>query len=393
MKYFQTFLNENECGYEDVDISVHCDVKIFEWLMKFIHDRDDPPLMEKSIVISILISSEFLQMEALVNQCLLFIASSLSDIIRLPIDLSCVAERLINKLALLVSPRVLATTKDRRDKIVNKLYKRRVEIDFSRKAPPRGGRRSIAASLSCCRQCGMVYLESWEKKLDCAAATAHVDFRGRLVKRHMSVSGWSLTNYLKSLHIGGMSWEYIYWHVWASCQVVAAGNITVSLLEIWRYNIETDGLTLLSPGSIAATAAGTDLVGSDSGGRSSSTSTESTTGAAVGTLRMGADAGVGVGAALRTGGLDVGLQAHRGFDIAQDDHATLQQSTYHLVATKVCSIFTYPSLFSCFREVFVSATTRSPTTTTEPKVLINLRHAMSEPNGRYIVFCQIYIYR
>ena len=37
MRYFERFLAENENGYDDIDISVHCDVEIFEWLMSYIH--------------------------------------------------------------------------------------------------------------------------------------------------------------------------------------------------------------------------------------------------------------------------------------------------------------------------------------------------------------------
>ena len=154
MKYFQGFLSENEKEYEDIDISVHCDVEIFEWLMAFIHEPEDPPTLDKAIVVSILISSEFLQMDALVDQCLEFVNHSLNDIIKLPIDLSCISEKLINKLAFMTQPKTLALTRDRKDKILNKLYKRRVELDFSRKAGSRGGTRSIAASLTCCMHCG-----------------------------------------------------------------------------------------------------------------------------------------------------------------------------------------------------------------------------------------------
>ena len=109
MKYFETFLteNENNNNYEDIDISVHCDVEIFDWLMKYIENVDlKPPILEKSVVISILISSEFLQMDRLVDYCLEFIMSCLSDIIKLPIDLSCISEKLVNRLAALTSPKV-----------------------------------------------------------------------------------------------------------------------------------------------------------------------------------------------------------------------------------------------------------------------------------------------
>ena len=50
---------------------MHCDAEIFEWLMTYIHEKDiNPPKIDKSIIVSILISSDFLQMDALVEQCI-----------------------------------------------------------------------------------------------------------------------------------------------------------------------------------------------------------------------------------------------------------------------------------------------------------------------------------
>lgn len=139
MKYFDKFLAENESGYDDIDISVHCDVEIFEWLMNYIHEKVDtelsssssssvkPPLqIDKSILISILISSEFLQMDSLVDICVQNVSSNLNEIIKLPIDLSCISEKLVNRIASITPSRVLADTRDKKDKILTKLYKRRV---------------------------------------------------------------------------------------------------------------------------------------------------------------------------------------------------------------------------------------------------------------------------
>jgi len=106
MKYFKSFLSNVDSSLNDVDISVHCDVEIFEWLMLFIHETHDPPKLEKSIVVSILISSEFLQMDPLVELCLQFISVNLNEIIKLPIDLSCISEKLLNKLTILTPPNV-----------------------------------------------------------------------------------------------------------------------------------------------------------------------------------------------------------------------------------------------------------------------------------------------
>jgi len=247
MKYFENFLAENENGYDDIDISVHCDVEIFEWLMTYIHTPDNPPHLEKSIVVSILISSEFLQMDQLVDHCLQHISENLNDITKLPIDLSCISEKLVNKLAAMTSPKILSVTKDRKDKILNKLYKRRVELDFSRKSNVRSGMnmKTIASSLTCCKYCGTVYLENYVASLTCPNSPPSIEFRGRLSRKHAAIPAWSLTSYLKALHAGGMTWEYIYWHVWSACVVFSFSNNIISARETDRYNIESDGLCII----------------------------------------------------------------------------------------------------------------------------------------------------
>ena len=40
MKYFKNHAKESYS--DDLDISVHCDVAIFEWLMRYIRDKSDP---------------------------------------------------------------------------------------------------------------------------------------------------------------------------------------------------------------------------------------------------------------------------------------------------------------------------------------------------------------
>lgn len=37
MKYFEKYLCDQK-SLDDIDISVHCDVTIFDWLMKYVHD-------------------------------------------------------------------------------------------------------------------------------------------------------------------------------------------------------------------------------------------------------------------------------------------------------------------------------------------------------------------
>lgn len=57
MKYFEKYLSDAKSA-NDIDISVHCDIGIFDWLMRHIHGME--PEIEIKNAISILISSEFL---------------------------------------------------------------------------------------------------------------------------------------------------------------------------------------------------------------------------------------------------------------------------------------------------------------------------------------------
>jgi hypothetical protein len=79
MKYFEKYMTDNQ-SFDDIDISVHCDIAIFDWLMRYMQNPVDPSL-DVNNVISILISSDFLQMAALIVQCVDFIVKRLSDVV------------------------------------------------------------------------------------------------------------------------------------------------------------------------------------------------------------------------------------------------------------------------------------------------------------------------
>ena len=111
MKYFDKYLTE-ATSVDDIDISVHCDIKIFEWLMKYLKQKEGDqttpieantsgpgPTLDIKNVISILISSDFLQMRVLVEECIDFVIRNLHDVVRLPIDMNCLNQNLIKKIA------------------------------------------------------------------------------------------------------------------------------------------------------------------------------------------------------------------------------------------------------------------------------------------------------
>lgn len=111
---------------DDIDISVHCDIKIFEWLMRYLKDKKDPTLDLKN-VISILISSDFLGMASLVDECVQFIKVKLNDVVRLPIDMNCLNATLVKKIAAAVTIEELIDLRDKKDKLMSKIYMKKLE--------------------------------------------------------------------------------------------------------------------------------------------------------------------------------------------------------------------------------------------------------------------------
>lgn len=39
MKYFEKYLADQK-ALDEIDISVHCDIQIFEWLMNYVHGME-----------------------------------------------------------------------------------------------------------------------------------------------------------------------------------------------------------------------------------------------------------------------------------------------------------------------------------------------------------------
>ena len=105
MGYFRDITSGQ--NLEDVDISVHCDITIFEWLMTWIKakdsgDRNEEESCELTVdnVMSILVSASFLKMSALVDVGLKFAHDNMNKILGVSYNLNCLGEPLMSKYAI-----------------------------------------------------------------------------------------------------------------------------------------------------------------------------------------------------------------------------------------------------------------------------------------------------
>lgn len=106
----QRLLIQNMCYFADVtagqkleemDISVHCDIVIFDWLMRWVKKdiikKSDWPVLEASNVVPIMVSASFLQMEPLLNSCLLFCHDNMTEILKTSAIFTCLNDALLSR--------------------------------------------------------------------------------------------------------------------------------------------------------------------------------------------------------------------------------------------------------------------------------------------------------
>ena len=202
MKYFESHLQSCQTA-EDLEISVHCDVDIFEWLMQYMLSKDKPSL-EMNKVISILISSDFLQMQDLVKQCLEYTARNLEEVVKLPIDMSCLNMNLLKQLSKYISPEQLDDIKDRKDKLCSKIYMKKLEELLE----------DENNLLSRCVYCNKLYTQAQSEWMVCEKARIFIDFHGNVIAEHVPDRNWQANKFLMHLKEQSLSWKEIYWRLW-----------------------------------------------------------------------------------------------------------------------------------------------------------------------------------
>lgn len=106
---------------EDMDISVHCDMGIFEWLMRWVKREqlleEDRPQLNEQCAIQVLVSAAFLQMEPLVNECLFYCHEHMNEILKVNTTLPGLNDNVLSRLAAMYTNTEVEAIRDRKDKV------------------------------------------------------------------------------------------------------------------------------------------------------------------------------------------------------------------------------------------------------------------------------------
>ena len=264
---------------DEIDISVHCDINIFDWLMRYVK-RNYPQLIEKTIAtptsvsndstnnlikydedgeirsiepkfevtncISILLSSDFLIMTHLVDKCVLFIVKNLEAVLQVPCVMSGINEKLLNKMAACINTTRLDELYDKKDKLKTKLFQRKIEFLFDiskykqqfesskilnkwklnklieNEDLQSGEDNYINYLYECENDASSLFrckicsrLMTKPQSSKIKCQLAILNPRGEYIYLHVPDEKFEIFNLLQLLKEKLKSWQYVYWFIWA----------------------------------------------------------------------------------------------------------------------------------------------------------------------------------
>ncbi|KAK9304698.1 hypothetical protein QLX08_004103 [Tetragonisca angustula] len=206
---------------EEIDISVHCDVTIFDWLMRWVKKdilkKSEWPTLEINNVIPIMVSASFLQMEPLLESCLQYCHENISDILKTSTVLTGLDDNLLIRLVEKFTNEDVEALKDKKDKIQSKLFCKLI-MSLAEGIPDnKRGHYSSLATLFKCSKCGKNIIQSISNYVPCVPSAMKIDNHGNIHSKHVRDLTWTLNDYIVTLRMELRSWRKVYWRLWGDC--------------------------------------------------------------------------------------------------------------------------------------------------------------------------------
>ena len=157
-----------------------------------------------------MISADFLKIDRLVKECLDFFVEHIEEISKVQVDMGCINSQIIREMARKVSLDRLNVLKERKDKLVSRLFMKKLELLLEKE-------RNY---LYKCAYCNKLFTMSQRKVLDCPKAKTYIDYNGQVRAKHVVDRSWDLKKFVTFVReTYRISWREIYWKVWSYLQV------------------------------------------------------------------------------------------------------------------------------------------------------------------------------
>ncbi|GBN29939.1 Uncharacterized protein KIAA1841 [Araneus ventricosus] len=172
----------------------------------------DPCPKDPKYAIHLLVSADFLQMSALVDECLNYCHRHMNSVIENNCPIGALNNDLLTRLALLFNHREVESLKDPSGEIKEKLYK--ILLDRLLKPETKQPNQRFIPKFMKCSLCEQVFATKLQNYMPCKSRKATIGPRGELIYTHKRDMTWNLDRYLEDQFQACQSWRKIYWRIW-----------------------------------------------------------------------------------------------------------------------------------------------------------------------------------
>ena len=143
-------------------------------------------------------------MRELTSHCIDFLRASINDVLRLPIELSCLSDALLARFAATFEPEDIDRLRDKKDKISSRLYTKKLEALLA----------SPENTLHRCTFCTRLFTSAQREWEPCARAPRMLDFHGNAIAQHVPNRAWDLHRWVGTLRRGKGGAREAFWRLW-----------------------------------------------------------------------------------------------------------------------------------------------------------------------------------
>lgn len=175
---------------DEMDITIHCDVVIFDWLMRWVKkdtliNKKDFPVLESNNVVPIMVSAAFLQMEPLLETCLIYCHDNITEVLKTNAVLSCLNDSLLTRLADLFDNAEIEKLNDKKDKIQSRLFCKLILALADKKTNEKKGHFGSLATLFKCTKCEKYVIgDGISNLVPCLPCNMKIDAKGNVYSKH-----------------------------------------------------------------------------------------------------------------------------------------------------------------------------------------------------------------
>lgn len=141
-------------------------------------------------------------MDKLVDQCLKYFCERINSIVKLPLDLSCISDEIVDKLCRILHDKQLNHFQDKKGIFSDRIYTTKINQLLENH------------TFFKCSLCSKIYTSDL-KDLHCSNAQNQIDYYGNSLIFHLPLAEFNGKIYYNTLLSHSYTQEKIYWILWS----------------------------------------------------------------------------------------------------------------------------------------------------------------------------------